>query len=609
MTLTLFGADQGWEVLCDEQPVISGSHPLHLYHGYLGAKGLCSVGRSTCYDPAYQAGYPKTPVFDSGSRPAELFLAVAGGELRPAAYKLGLAGMCLLVPVLLAGAARAAGLDRAATFLATAAGLLVWWGDPGRLALEEGEVELLLAGLAVLAHVGLLLRFDRAPGPGAWLGLLLTGCLGWFAHPLLFPLVVPLLLIYYLSVGVKHAQLSWHVALLASQVGGLALNVCWLPDWVAHWWIHSPLPQCDSLLEHRTLRAFWDAPFWGDPADRGLAMLLLASGLAGAGLLNQTRRRAAARLLILGATILVGLALLGISWEPLGRVGTAGLLVPGLWFAALPAGHAWAQGLRLLARLTGGRLRAAGACAAGGLAAILVFQDDVTTLAERCIGTTPLQVGLGPEREALIATLLQHTTPDARILWEDQPGPRTMPRWTALLAERTGRAFLGGLDPEGHIEHSHAGFVRQKLAHRPIASWSDDALQEYCRRYNVGWVVVWSPAAVARLRAWRDGAVELARLHDGEEGWLFQVRRPQAPSFALVGTARLIHADSRHITLADVVPEDGRVVLSFHYQAGLRASPSRVQVEREPGLSDTIDLVRLRFAGPVARVTLTWDEW
>ena len=41
--------------------------------------------------PAFQAGYPKTPVFDSGSRPAELFLLLAGGRFCPAAYKLGLA--------------------------------------------------------------------------------------------------------------------------------------------------------------------------------------------------------------------------------------------------------------------------------------------------------------------------------------------------------------------------------------------------------------------------------------------------------------------------------------------------------------------------------------
>ena len=38
MTLTLFGGPQPWKVLLDERPIVSGRHPLHLYHGYLGAR-------------------------------------------------------------------------------------------------------------------------------------------------------------------------------------------------------------------------------------------------------------------------------------------------------------------------------------------------------------------------------------------------------------------------------------------------------------------------------------------------------------------------------------------------------------------------------------------
>src|SRR5436190_2214114 len=83
MTLTLFGPDQRWQRLLDDQPIISGRHPLHLYHGFLGAQAFRERGTLCCYDPAFYAGYPKTPVFDSGSRPAELFLTLAGGGCRP----------------------------------------------------------------------------------------------------------------------------------------------------------------------------------------------------------------------------------------------------------------------------------------------------------------------------------------------------------------------------------------------------------------------------------------------------------------------------------------------------------------------------------------------
>src|SRR5207249_1868533 len=125
MTYTLFGADPTWRVFVDERPILSGCHPLHLYHGYLGAQSLRERGTLSCYDPAFQAGYPKTPVFDSGSRPAELFLYLAGCGYGPAAYKMGIAVCCLLVPLFLAVAARAFGLGRGSSCLAVGLGLLV----------------------------------------------------------------------------------------------------------------------------------------------------------------------------------------------------------------------------------------------------------------------------------------------------------------------------------------------------------------------------------------------------------------------------------------------------------------------------------------------------
>ncbi len=607
LTLSLFGLDEPWQRLLDDEPVLSGRHPLHLYHGYLGAYAFHTTGRLCCYDPAFQAGYPKTPVFDSGSRPAELFLALAGGAYCPAAYKIGFAAACLLVPWLLLLGARGAGLSPAATLLAIATGLLVWWGNPGRRALEAGDIELLLAALAALAHVGVLVRFDRAPGFRSWTGLFATAALGWFAHPLVFPLLLPLLLLYYLSIGARHPHWAWHLCLLTAEAGAVAINLFWLSDWVSYWWLRSPLPRATGMLQHRTLQTIWESPLWGGAADRNLAVLLLASAVAGVCVFNQCQQRVAARLLGLGAVGLLALAVLGIAWEPVGRVGTADLLAPALWFAALPAAHAWTQGWRLLEHLARGRARAALVGAGALLAAGLVFHTTIAVFAGRCARTAPLIVGLGPDRLALVEALTRHTGAEARILWEDRPTARAASHWSALLPLLTGRSFIGGLDPDAGIEHIQAGLVDQNLAGRHVAQVSDAALADYCRRYHVGWVVCWSPAAVARFRAWKVGAEELAEIHDDGPGYLFRVRHP-AKSIALKGQAQLLHADSHHITLGDVVPENGRVVLSLHYQAGLRASPARVQVEREPDASDPVPFVRLRVAGPVARVTLTWEE-
>src|SRR5207237_3798506 len=112
-------------------------------------------------DPAVQACYPKTPVYDSGSRPAEVFLALAGGDYSPRAYKIGFACCCLAAPGFLMFAARMLGLGRTSSLLATLAGLFVWWSLPGRELLENGDLEVLLAGLSSLAGATLWIRFDR----------------------------------------------------------------------------------------------------------------------------------------------------------------------------------------------------------------------------------------------------------------------------------------------------------------------------------------------------------------------------------------------------------------------------------------------------------------
>jgi hypothetical protein len=605
LTLTLFGCHDSLGPLLNDEPVLSGSHPLHQYHGYLGAQALLHTGHTCCYDPAFQAGYPKTPLFDSGSRPAGLCMLLAGAEFQPAAYKIGLALVCLLVPMLLVVAARSAGLDWWASCLAVALGQMVWWGEPAQQAFRAGEVDLMLAGLLLVAHAGLLVRFDRKPSVTSWLGLLLTGTAGWFAHPILLLVLVPLVLIYYLSAGVRHCSLTWHLALLGGQAGGVALNAPWLRDFIVNWWICSPLPRSDDLLPHRTPRTVWDAPLWGGTADRALVVALLAAGFTGIVIFNQRGQRGTARLLGLGAGGLLLLAVLGICWDNLGRIGTTSLLAPALWFAAIAAAYACAQ-VALALRWLLPSIWKRGAVVAGLLAIGAVpAQDYAGALAQRCMRAEPLTIGLGPEQQQLVDIIVDRTDSGARILWEDQPGAGETSRWSALLPLLTGRSFIGGLDPGGRIEHSHIGFVHFSLAGRHVPRWTDAELKDYCRRYNIGWIVAWTPAGRERFGQWADACM-VAEVADESPGRLFQVVRDN-PSFALHGQATLLQANCRHITLTDVIPHDGKVVLSFHYQPGMHVSPSRVRVEPEFDRLDRIPLLRLRVNSQVSRVTLTWE--
>jgi hypothetical protein len=589
--------------LTDDRPIISGSHPLHLYFGWLGATSLRSTGNLYCYDPAFQAGYPKTPVFDSGSRPAELFLTLGGGGFSPAAYKIGLAVCCLLVPLLLAIAARGIGLSWAATTLAVFVGLLVWWGDSCRNTLEAGDLDLLMGGLFASAFVGLLLAFDRAPRLYAWIGLLLTATFGWFTHPFLFLLLFPLLLIYYLGVGPRH-RLGWHAAFFGVLASAPGLNLFWLAGWMQSWWLRLPVQFDNSSLPHRTWRTFWDAACWGNPADRALTAVLVLAAAAGVIIWNETRQRTTARVVGLGTIGLALLTLAGMAWPAIGRFGTNQLLLPALWFAIPAAVFALSHLTSLAAQWTGGTWRGVGAVAALASIFIAVCFPIIAPRAGRLVKSTPFVIGLRPEQQALINQLLGLTNVEARILWEENTGARDASRWTALLPLMTGRALVGGLGPDVCIEHGYAGLVGQKLAGRSLSDWSDAELDQFCRRYNIGWIACRTPTTIARFKSW-GGAIASNQLAGAENGVLFTLR-PR--SFVLKGKAQWIHADSRHITLSDVVPEDGVVVVSLHYQTGLQVSPPRVQLEREPDPHDPIPLVRLRVPAPVSHLTLTWQQ-
>jgi hypothetical protein len=296
----------------------------------------------------------------------------------------------------------------------------------------------------------------------------------------------------------------------------------------------------------------------------------------------------------------------GILNDELGKFNTSTLLVPGLLFAVPLAAHGLEMTWRLLQYATG-RTWLAGLIVAGSLGGLSLLPELRISVARRCTTVEPLRLGLTAAEQEIIDTVQQHTTPNARILWESNPRCTTVTGWTTLLPLLTGRCFVGGLDVGSGIEHMADDLTRQQLAGRLLTETSDAELEDYCRRYNIGWVVCWTPGSVERFSHWRMGK-RTATLGPNGEGALFSIKREH--SFILKGKARWVGAELNRIRLAEVVPEDGVVVLSLHYQDGLIASPSRVKVERERETEARQDIhfILLRMDAPVAHLTLTWSR-
>jgi hypothetical protein len=598
ISLQLFGP-QPWFTLQNDQPILSGRHPLHLYHGSLGVGTFRDHWSTTCYDPAFQAGYPKTPVFDDGARPAELFMLFSGQNYSPSAYKIGLFALCCIVPLVFALAAWGLGQTPSGVALSAVGGCVVWWSPPVRSLLDAGNMDHLLAGLMALVFLGSLVRYAEHPGLHSWFLMTFAVALGWFAHPLLWIGLVPVGAVYYLAVAPNHG-LSWHLGLVGVAFAGLAPNLWWLTDWLQFWWIRKPsfdelaqLPHWSRVLGETHEYSEFLGPGW-------LGWTLLSVGVLG--LAHQLRRGQTLHALILGfATVLTILVVrLGDTWPALQMISAmkvapfavALLVIPGAgmigaWWDCCPMG------------------RVALAIIAGGTFLLGWFPTTVAPkLAFLHLNHAPLHIGLNPSQREWLHALREQTTPDARILTEEVNPDISGWNWTALLPILTERAYLGGMESGGSVDHTFCGLKSHTLNDRSFTDWTAQERCDFMSRYNVGWV--WCRSASST--DWWAMEPRAKIIHRSPtEGVLFQIQRE--PKFVLSGTGVIERADRRKIIITDAVPnEQGELLLSFHYQPGMRVSPTVIKIESDKDLFDPVPLVKLRLPGPVSRIVLSWNN-
>ncbi|AMV23183.1 hypothetical protein VT84_02145 [Gemmata sp. SH-PL17] len=603
LALALFGPARQWSAVTDDRPILSGRHPLHLYHGTLGASAFRDHRTSTCYDPAFQAGYPKTPVFDGGSRPAELFALIGGRGYRPEAYKFGVFAFLLLIPIGFIAAARGAGLPAGAAVFTGCFGVLLGWCPAVRFMLEEGQLDLLGAGLAAAVFVPWLGRYARSPGPESFLVLAGLALIGWYAHPLVWLGLFPIVLVFYLVFAPQHGP-GWHLGLAGITSAGIVPNAWWLVDWGKYWWLrqpaaedHIPLPGWLAILGEPGDYANLCSGLPGGP----VVPLVAVGGLV---LVWAAGHRAAAWLAFVAAALTILIARVSAAWPRVpvdvpGRVAPLALafLVPtaafGVW-EILRRAHVAKLGSVLVAVV----LLVVGW--ADGPGAPLAHMAGVHT--------PPFVLGFTAEQQQLIATIDLHTAPKARILWDDAEA-RPGRSWSALLPIYTNRAYLGGLDTESEIEHGHCALCDQRLNGRPLNEWTDVELTKFCDWYNVGWVVCRAGGTAERWGKY-PAAKAVARLSEGGQPVvLFEISR--TPTFVLSGTATWTSADTKRIVLTDVRPnQDGYVDLSLHVFEGLRVYPSYVKIDSlpDPTGRDPINHIRLKTPGPVPRITLVWEH-
>jgi hypothetical protein len=629
-------------ILDPESPVVMVDHAIHEYHGRLGATFLREHGTTWGYDPFFMAGYPETPVWDSSSNPS-IALDFLGGRDGYRAYKVGLFVASIAVLAGIAGGAWAAGLGAAEVAVATFLGWFVFWsGFPVSL-WRSGLFAFVTAASGAGVLLGLCVRFDRKPTRWNWCLLAAAGSGLCFVHVTTPIMVAAGAVAFYATVARRHGR-RWHAAVLGAAVVTILANLFWL---VPLWRFRGL--RIGSGLFMTTDSAWFLVRHYLAPTVEGrTGLVLFVTGLAGlAGWWFGGRRAMAAAF---GGSIvaLVMLTGFGSLWNPTKVLEPLRFRVAFGFLLAVPAASAVVGLTSWIARRVGGRWR-------GGLVAgllwigvlggwVAVERGFFQASARSLFLQRPLTVGLTTEMKTLVGWIKANTDLTSRILFEDQlrllesTDPEST-HWTPLLPlllRPDIRLFIGGLYQTAFIKHhAMAAFGDFQLGDRPIDEWSKNEFDDYCLRYNLGWVICWSPLSrfwfdryesavrVATLpryvtpyrpvstneHEWtamiRRAGIDQARRYmtQGEGAYaIYRIERPR--SYFLKGKGRLVSVAPNRIELADVEPEEGEVIVSLHWLDTWRSEPP-LPLFPEPASPDPIDFVRIKLTGPLPSIVLT----
>ncbi len=197
----------------------------------------------------------------------------------------------------------------------------------------------------------------------------------------------------------------------------------------------------------------------------------------------------------------------------------------------------------------------------------------------------------------LLDFLENNTTADGRILIEDsestndgtgifRPEAFYGTHIPGLFPAYVKREYLCGPRPMYPIKHSFAGFYDGILFEKPVSSYSLAELKRYFFLFNVKWIVCWSEESKEMFEHFPG---YITKIHHIAKFSIYEVNRK--PSFFLKGSGT-IEADYNLLRLKNIVPDDGEIIISYHWLDHMRPSPD-AQIERIFSGGDPVGFIKI----------------
>ena len=202
---------------------------------------------------------------------------------------------------------------------------------------------------------------------------------------------------------------------------------------------------------------------------------------------------------------------------------------------------------------------------------------------------------LPPEIEQLVSHIKKATTPEARILVEnsDFESNHVYARghFPRILPHLTGREYIGSDCAYNPTRDSKVSFLCGSLFQRRIETLGLEEVAMRCELYNIAWVICWSAEAKNFF-----GNHPGYFIPDGAIGQFFLYRVNRKPNFFLKGGGT-VRAEMNRIELRDLVPQDGEIIISYHWMKFLKTEPP-VTMERAFLQDDPVGFIRLKNPPP-----------